>query len=107
MACTVWHFVVDEVTGDLKRVPTVRWSALLKGEIPMPEWAGRHGHSGAFLPGMKLPERLRLSSPVGGGSQRRRLALLPALCHDQPPFGEKSLPKERLSGVGTLTRAAR
>jgi len=41
MACTVWHFVVDEATGDLKRVPSVRWSALWNGEIPMPEWAGR------------------------------------------------------------------
>jgi hypothetical protein len=41
MACTVWHFVVDETTGDLKRVPAVRWSAFRNGEIPMPEWAGR------------------------------------------------------------------
>ena len=41
MACTVWHFVVDEGTGDLKRVPAAHWSALWNGEIPMPEWAGR------------------------------------------------------------------
>jgi hypothetical protein len=41
MACTVWHFVVDEATGDLNCVPAVRWSALWNGEIPMPEWAGR------------------------------------------------------------------
>lgn len=41
MACTLWHFVVDEATGDLKRVPAVRWSALWNGEIPMPAWAGR------------------------------------------------------------------
>ena len=27
MGYTVWHFVVDEVKGDLKRVPAVRWSA--------------------------------------------------------------------------------
>src|SRR5438445_13235776 len=40
MGYTVWHFVVDEVKGDLKRVPAVRWSALWNGEIPMPEWAG-------------------------------------------------------------------
>ena len=40
MGYTVWHFVVDEVKGDLKRVPAVRWAALWNGEIPMPEWAG-------------------------------------------------------------------
>jgi hypothetical protein len=41
MGCAAWHFVVDEATGDLKRVPAVLWSALRNGEIPMPEWAGR------------------------------------------------------------------
>ena len=41
MACTVWHFVVDEATGELKRVPAVRWSAFRNREIPIPEWAGR------------------------------------------------------------------
>jgi hypothetical protein len=41
MACTVWHFVVDEATGDLERVPAVRWSAFRNGQLPIPEWAGR------------------------------------------------------------------
>ncbi len=40
MGYAVWHFVVDEAEGDLKRVPAVRWSAFRNGEIPMPEWAG-------------------------------------------------------------------
>jgi hypothetical protein len=41
MACTLWHFVVDEATGDLQRVPAVRWSAFRNGQMPIPEWAGR------------------------------------------------------------------
>jgi hypothetical protein len=41
MACTVWHFVVDDATGELRRVPAVRWSAFRSGQTPMPEWAGR------------------------------------------------------------------
>jgi hypothetical protein len=41
MGYTVWHFVVDKATGQLRRVPAVRWSALWEGEIPMPESAGR------------------------------------------------------------------
>jgi hypothetical protein len=45
MACTVWHFVVDDATGELKRVPAVRWSALWNGEIPMPEWSGREARA--------------------------------------------------------------
>jgi|SRR2546425_5027940 len=40
MGYTVWHFVVDEAEGDLKRIPAVRWSAFRNGEISMPEWAG-------------------------------------------------------------------
>jgi len=40
MGYTVWHFVVDEAKGDLRRVPAARWSALWNGEIPMPDWAG-------------------------------------------------------------------
>jgi hypothetical protein len=33
--------VVDEATGELKRVPAVRWGTFWNGEIPMAEWAGR------------------------------------------------------------------
>src|SRR3989442_14513345 len=40
MGYTVWHFVVDEAEGDLKRIPAVRWSAFRNGEIYMLEWAG-------------------------------------------------------------------
>src|SRR3989442_7560638 len=41
MGYTVWHFVVDEATGVLKRIPAVRWCALWNGKISMAEWAGR------------------------------------------------------------------
>ncbi len=41
MACTVWHFVVDDATGELRRVPAIRWSAFRSGQMPIPEWAGR------------------------------------------------------------------
>lgn len=33
--------MVDEATGELKRVPAVRWSAFRNGQIPIAEWAGR------------------------------------------------------------------
>ena len=41
MGYTVWHLVVDEATGELKRIPAVRWWAFWNGKIPMAEWAGR------------------------------------------------------------------
>lgn len=41
MGYTLWHFVVDERTGELKRVPAVRWGAFWNGKIPMAQWAGR------------------------------------------------------------------
>jgi hypothetical protein len=41
MGYTVWHFVVDEVKGELERVPAVRWSAFRNGALAMPAWAGR------------------------------------------------------------------
>jgi len=41
MGYTVWHFVVDEATGVLKRIPAVRWCAFWNGKISMAEWAGR------------------------------------------------------------------
>lgn len=41
MGYTVWHFVVDEPTGVLKRIPAVRWWAFWNGKIPVAEWAGQ------------------------------------------------------------------
>jgi hypothetical protein len=41
MGYTVWHFVVDEATGVLKRIPAVRWWAFWNGKISMAYWAGR------------------------------------------------------------------
>jgi len=41
MGYTIWHFVVDEPTGELKRIPAARWSAFWNGKNPMAKWAGR------------------------------------------------------------------
>ncbi len=41
MGYTIWHFVVDEPTGELKRIPAARWSAFWNGKNRMAKWAGR------------------------------------------------------------------